>query len=63
MLTRLRSLLFTPGNRLDRVPKALAAGATTPEGRQALAVSSDALLEHFDRLTADYERSLQVLMA
>jgi len=27
MLTRLRSLLFTPGNRLDRVPKALAAGA------------------------------------
>ena len=33
------------------------------EGRQALAVASDALLELFDRLTADYEHSLQMVLS
>lgn len=33
------------------------------EGRQALAVTSDALLELFDRLTADYEHSLQLILS
>lgn len=33
------------------------------QGRQALAVTSDALLELFDRLTADYEHSLQMILA
>jgi len=33
------------------------------EGRQALAVASDALLELFDRLTADYEHSLQLILS
>ena len=34
-----------------------------PEGRQALVVASDALLELFDRLTADYEHSLQMILS
>lgn len=33
------------------------------EGRQALAVASDALLALFDRLTADYEHSLQLILS
>lgn len=38
-------------------------GLDKPEGRQALVQASDALLNLFERLTADYERSLQVIMA
>lgn len=37
--------------------------ADEPEGRALLAAASDALLERFDRLTAGYERSLQVIMS
>ncbi|PZP34460.1 MAG: antitermination regulator [Roseateles depolymerans] len=33
------------------------------EGRHALVVASDALLELFDRLTADYEHSLQMILS
>jgi AmiR/NasT family two-component response regulator len=34
----------------------------TPEGRSALAASSERLLEHFEALTAAYETSLQVIL-
>lgn len=34
-----------------------------PAGRQALAVAADALLDLFDRLTADYEHSLQLILS
>jgi len=37
--------------------------ADRAEGRALLAASSDALLDAFDRLTASYERSLQVIMS
>jgi len=37
-------------------------GPGSAEGRSALARSSEALLDIFDRLTASYERSLQVIM-
>lgn len=37
--------------------------ASRAEGRALLAASSDALLDAFDRLTAGYERSLQVIMS
>jgi hypothetical protein len=37
--------------------------ADRAEGRSLLAASSDALLDVFDRLTASYERSLQVIMS
>jgi hypothetical protein len=33
------------------------------DGRQALAVASDALLDLFDQLTADYEHSLQTILS
>jgi len=33
------------------------------EGRQALAVASDALLVLFDELTDDYEHSLQLILS
>ncbi|MFZ2989744.1 MAG: antitermination regulator, partial [Ideonella sp.] len=37
--------------------------ADSAEGRQALAVASDALLGLFDALTADYEHSLQLILS
>ncbi len=40
---------------------ALARAATT-EGRRDLVLSSETVLDHFDRLTAHYERSIQMLL-
>jgi hypothetical protein len=47
----------------DRCAMRLLDAADGTEGRALLAASSDALLDVFDRLTAGYEYSLQVLMS